>query len=133
MVAYQTYPKGTPQLYVLNITVVPNTSLPWHEHPIPNAAYVLKGALTVEKKANGEKRMLKAGDVVSERVDSAHRSYTGKEGVTLVVFYAGQKGSLYRNRPDNCAAIGVFSLRACSISALSIKRVIETLRLHRMR
>ncbi|MEN3258658.1 cupin domain-containing protein [Sodalis endosymbiont of Spalangia cameroni] len=91
-VAYQAYPKGTPQLSVLKITVAPNTSLPWHEHPIPNAAYVLKGALTVEKKANGQKRTLKAGDVVPEMVDSAHRGYTGKEGVTLVVFYAGQKG-----------------------------------------
>ncbi|WP_371441360.1 hypothetical protein [Candidatus Sodalis sp. SoCistrobi] len=59
---------------------------------MPNAAYVLEGALTVEKKANGQKRTLKAGEVVSEMVDSAHRGYTGKEGVTLVVFYAGQKG-----------------------------------------
>ncbi|MFT4465363.1 MAG: hypothetical protein ACMX3H_19680 [Sodalis sp. (in: enterobacteria)] len=49
-VSYQAYPKGTPQLSILKITVAPNTSLPWHEHPIPNAAYVLKGALTVEKK-----------------------------------------------------------------------------------
>nr|WP_254304277.1 hypothetical protein [Candidatus Sodalis sp. SoCistrobi] len=53
---------------------------------------MLEGALTVEKKANGQKRTLKAGEVVSEMVDSAHRGYTGKEGVTLVVFYAGQKG-----------------------------------------
>lgn len=89
---YKEYPKGTPQLSVLKITIAPNTSLAWHEHPIPNAAYVLNGVLTVEKKATGEKRLLKAGEVLPEMVDSAHRGYTGKESVTLVVFYAGQKG-----------------------------------------
>lgn len=86
------YPKGTPQLSVVKIVVAPNTSLVWHEHPIPNAAYVLNGVLIVEKKATGEKRLLKTGDVLPEMVDSAHRGCTGKEGVTLVVFYAGQKG-----------------------------------------
>lgn len=91
-VLYKEYPKGTPQLSVVKIVVAPNTSLVWHEHPIPNAAYVLDGVLIVEKKATGEKRLLKTGDVLPEMVDSAHRGYTGKEGVTLVVFYAGQKG-----------------------------------------
>ncbi|SCZ50928.1 MULTISPECIES: cupin domain-containing protein [Photorhabdus] len=91
-VFYQEYPKGTPQLSILKITIAPNTSLDWHEHPVPNAAYVLDGVLTAEKKSSGEKRLLKAGEVVSEMVDSAHRGYTGKEGVTLLVFYAGQKG-----------------------------------------
>ncbi|HEY3987558.1 cupin domain-containing protein [Cedecea sp.] len=91
-VFYKEYPEGIPQLSVLKITVAPNTSLAWHEHPIPNAAYVLNGVLTVEKKDTGEKRLLKAGEVLPEMVDSAHRGYTGKEGVTLVVFYAGQKG-----------------------------------------
>ncbi|WP_256137931.1 hypothetical protein [Serratia quinivorans] len=54
---------------------------------------MLSGVLTVEKKSTGEKRVLKAGEVLPEMVDSAHRGYTGKEGVTLVVFYAGQKGT----------------------------------------
>ncbi|MEN8617843.1 cupin domain-containing protein [Shewanella baltica] len=90
-VVYKEYPKGTPQLSVLRITVAPNTSLAWHEHPIPNAAYVLSGILTVEKRSTGEKRVLTAGEVLPEMVGSAHRGYTGKEGVTLVVFYAGQK------------------------------------------
>lgn len=91
-VSYQGYPKGTPQLSVLKITIAPNTSLAWHEHPIPNVAYVLDGVLTAEKKSSGEKRLIKAGEVVPEMVDSTHRGYTGKEGATLVVFYAGKKG-----------------------------------------
>ncbi|OCQ52045.1 hypothetical protein Ppb6_02839 [Photorhabdus australis subsp. thailandensis] len=90
-VPYQGYPKGTPQLSILKITIAPNTSLDWHQHPIPNAAYVLHGVLTAEKKSSGEKRLIKAGEVISEMVDSTHRGYTGKEGVTLLVFYAGQK------------------------------------------
>ncbi|KAA1190166.1 cupin domain-containing protein [Photorhabdus heterorhabditis] len=90
-VPYQGYPKGTPQLSVLKITIAPNTSLDWHQHPIPNAAYVLNGVLTAEKKSSGEKRLIKAGEVLPEMVDSTHRGYTGKEGVTLLVFYAGQK------------------------------------------
>ncbi|MCU5774739.1 cupin domain-containing protein [Erwiniaceae bacterium BAC15a-03b] len=91
-VFYKRYPKGTPQISVLKITVAPNTALAWHEHPIPNAGYVLSGRLTVENKTTGEKRLLKAGEVLAEMVDGAHRGYTGKEGVMLVVFYAGQKG-----------------------------------------
>jgi len=91
-VFYKAYPKGTPQLSVLKITIAPNTSLSWHEHAMPNAAYVLKGVITVEKKVTGEKRRLSAGDVLPEMVDSVHRGFTGKEGVTLIVFYAGQKG-----------------------------------------
>jgi len=89
---YQAYPTGTPELSVLKIVIAPNTALAWHEHPIPNAAYIEKGELTVEKKSTGEKRQLKKGDVLPEMVDSAHRGYTGKEGATLIVFYAGKKG-----------------------------------------
>lgn len=51
-----------------------------------------KGVLTVEKQATGEKRTLHAGEVLPEMVNSAHRGYTGSEGATLIVFYAGQKG-----------------------------------------
>lgn len=47
---YKTYPDGTPQLSVLKITIPPNSSLSWHQHAIPNAAYVQNGTLTVEKK-----------------------------------------------------------------------------------
>lgn len=89
---YKAWPEGTPQLSVLKITIAPHTTMAWHIHPIPNAAYVLSGILHVEKKSTGEKRTLKAGELLPEMVNSAHRGYTGKEGVTLLVFYAGKKG-----------------------------------------
>jgi len=90
---YQAYPSGTPELTVLKISIAPHSSLAWHKHPIPNAAYILQGALTVEKRSTGEKRVLKAGEVLPEMVNSVHRGFTGEEGATLVVFYAGQKGT----------------------------------------
>lgn len=89
---YKTYPEGTPQLTVLKITVAPQTHLDWHTHPVPNAAYMLSGVLTVEKKSGGEKRIFKAGEALPETVGTVHRGYTGDEGATLVVFYAGKKG-----------------------------------------
>lgn len=89
---YSAYPQGTPQLSVLKITIAPNSSLAWHQHPIPNAAYVQSGVVTIEKKSTGEKRQVTAGEVLPEVVDIAHRGYTGNEGAVLIVFYAGKKG-----------------------------------------
>lgn len=89
---YSSYPQGTPQLSVLKITIAPNSSLAWHRHPIPNAAYVQSGVVTVEKQSSGEKRQVTAGEALPEMVGSAHRGYTGNEGAVLIVFYAGKKG-----------------------------------------
>lgn len=97
---YSPYPTDTPQLSVLKITIPPNSSLDWHEHLVPNAAYVQQGELTVEKRVSGETRTLHAGEVLPEMVNSAHRGYAGKDGVTLIVFYAGQKG-IDLSRPVN--------------------------------
>ena len=88
-VPYAAYPTGQTELTVLRITNAPHTTLPWHTHPMPNAAYVLSGELTVEKADSGLKRQLVAGDVLPETVNSTHRGYTGEQPVVLLVFYAG--------------------------------------------
>lgn len=88
---YTAYPQGAPELTVLKITIPPHSSLPWHTHPMPNAAYVLSGELTVEKKENGQKKVLTAGQVLPEMVDALHRGTTGDKPVVLIVFYAGVK------------------------------------------
>jgi quercetin dioxygenase-like cupin family protein len=67
--------------------------LPWHSHPIPNAAYVVSGELTVEKQSTGEKKVLTAGQVLPELVGQVHRGTAGDEPVVLIVFYAGTKGT----------------------------------------
>ncbi|WP_216843048.1 cupin domain-containing protein [Granulicella sp. S190] len=85
---YKAYPAGQPKLSVLKITIPPRTKMKWHEHPFPNAAYILSGDLTVEKR-DGTSKHFATGEAVAEMVDSAHRGVTGEAGVVLVVFYAG--------------------------------------------
>src|SRR5690606_2368380 len=87
--AYAAYPEGRPELTVVKLTIPPHTTLPWHTHPMPNAAYVVSGQLVVEKQADGQKRTLGAGQVLAEMVDTPHRGVTGDEPVVLIVFYAG--------------------------------------------
>ncbi|MGE7991805.1 cupin domain-containing protein [Pseudomonas sp. NPDC089554] len=90
--AYKAYPKGNPQLSVLKISVPPNSSLPWHTHPFPNAGYILSGSITVEQKSTGLKKVYTTGQVIPEAVDIAHRGFTGDDGAVLIVFYAGTEG-----------------------------------------
>ncbi|MGS0740521.1 cupin domain-containing protein [Glaciimonas sp. GG7] len=90
-VPYQSYPSGKPELTVLRITIPANSELPWHTHPMPNAGYVLSGEITVEKKENGEKKLLRTGEVLPEMVDGLHRGVTGDTPAVLIVFYAGTK------------------------------------------
>lgn len=89
--AYGAYPSGTPEITILKIVIPPHTALPWHTHPMPNAAYVVSGELTVETK-DGKTRLLKAGDVLPETVGVIHRGHAGDHEVTLIVFYAGAQG-----------------------------------------
>jgi quercetin dioxygenase-like cupin family protein len=90
---YKPYPKGQPQLSVLRIYIPPHTSLPWHSHPVINAAYVLTGELTLEKKSDGKKLHLKTGDVLPEMVNELHLGYTEDQSALLLVFYAGVEGT----------------------------------------
>ncbi|HWZ49669.1 MAG TPA: cupin domain-containing protein [Herbaspirillum sp.] len=91
-VPYTAYPGGAPEITVLQITVAPHSALAWHTHPMPNAAYVLSGEITVEKKSTGEKKLIKKGQVLPEMVNALHRGVTGDAPVVLIVFYAGTKG-----------------------------------------
>jgi quercetin dioxygenase-like cupin family protein len=91
-VPYTAYPDGAPEITVLQITVAPHSALAWHTHPMPNAAYVLSGEITVEKKSTGEKKLITKGQVLPEMVNELHRGVTGDAPVVLIVFYAGTKG-----------------------------------------
>ena len=89
---YRSYPPGQPELSILKITLAPHTELEWHSHPIPNAAYIVSGELTLERKKDGKKQHFSAGQAVSETVDTFHRGVAGNEPVVLIVFYAGGAG-----------------------------------------
>jgi quercetin dioxygenase-like cupin family protein len=91
-VPYTAYPNGAPEITVLQITIAPHSALAWHTHPMPNAAYVLSGEITVEKKSTGEKKTITKGQVLPEMVNELHRGVTGDAPVVLIVFYAGTKG-----------------------------------------
>jgi len=86
---YVAYPKGQPQLTVLKLTIPANTVLPWHRHPVPNAAYVLSGEITVEDAEGHKAASFMAGQAFTESVDEVHRGRTGAYPVTLIVTYAG--------------------------------------------
>ncbi|MBD8495941.1 cupin domain-containing protein [Pseudomonas syringae] len=86
---YTAYPKGQPELTLLKIRIPADTTLNWHRHPVPNAAYVVAGQLTVQARDSANEVVLKAGDTLAEMVDIMHRGVTGNEPVELIVFYAG--------------------------------------------
>jgi quercetin dioxygenase-like cupin family protein len=91
--AYQHYPAGQPQISILKLTIPPHTALKWHVHPMPNAAYVLSGDLTIEERGGASKHVV-AGQAVAETVGVVHRGVTGNEPAVLIVFYAGAPGLL---------------------------------------
>jgi quercetin dioxygenase-like cupin family protein len=89
---YKSYPSRTPELSILKITLPPHSKLEWHSHPIPSAAYIVAGELTLERKTDGKKQLFTAGQAVSETVDTLHRGVVGNQPVVLIVFYAGGLG-----------------------------------------
>jgi quercetin dioxygenase-like cupin family protein len=96
---YKSYPSSQPELSILRIILAPHTELEWHSHPIPSAAYIVAGELTVERKKDGKKRHFIAGQAISETVDTLHRGVAGDEPVVLIVFYAGSPGVLLTHDP----------------------------------
>ena len=89
---YRAYPAGPPQLTLIRLKIPARTQLPWHTHPMPNAAYIVSGELTVETRANGASRTLRQGQTLAEMVGTEHRGITGNTPVELLVFYAGTPG-----------------------------------------
>ena len=84
------YPDGQPQIKVLRITIPAGVTLPWHYHPVINAAVILDGTLELRLK-NGITKRYKAGETLIEVVNTLHSGKAlGSEDVRLIVFYAGE-------------------------------------------
>ena len=96
---YKSYPSGQHEVSILKITLAPHTKLEWHNHPMPSAAYIVAGELTVERRKDGKKKRFTAGQAVSETVDTFHRGAAGSEPVVLIVFYAGSPGMPLTRHP----------------------------------
>ncbi len=86
------YPKGTPEITILRITIPPRYVLPMHMHPCINAGVLLKGQLTVTTES-GQVLRMKPEDPIVEVVDTWHYGKNeGNEPAEILVFYAGIKG-----------------------------------------
>ncbi|MCQ8242099.1 cupin domain-containing protein [Rhizosaccharibacter radicis] len=98
---YTAYPKGTPELTVLRLTIAPGAALPWHTHPFPNAGYVLSGALTIHDRDSGKQETFRPGQAFTESVDDVHRGVAGDKGAVVLLVYAG-----IRNQPTSVPVAG---------------------------
>ena len=88
------YPRGQPLLKVLRIGIPSGVVLPWHTHPVINAAVILRGTLALNLK-DGTTRVFQTGEAIVEVIDTVHTGQAiGAEDVEVVVFYAGVEGVL---------------------------------------
>jgi quercetin dioxygenase-like cupin family protein len=97
-VPYEAYAAGVPEIVVRKITIPAHGVLRWHEHPMPTAAYVLAGEITVEEpdgqtegQTEGKQQHFTAGQVIPEPVNTVHRGTVGDTDAVFIVFYAGVK------------------------------------------
>ena len=86
------YPSGPPEIKVLSIKIPAGVTLPWHYHPVINAAVILKGRLKIYTK-DGETKDFGPGEALIEVVNTVHAGKAmGSEDVEVVVFYSGSQG-----------------------------------------
>ena len=86
------YPASPPEIKVLRIKIPAGVTLPWHYHPVINAAVILKGRLELYSK-DGMTKAFGPGEALIEVVNTVHAGKAlGSEDVDLVVFYAGSQG-----------------------------------------
>ena len=86
------YPQGQPEIKILKIKIPAGVTLPWHYHPVINAAVILDGTLELYLQ-NGSKKRYESGDTLIEVVNTLHSGKAvGSKDVHLIVFYAGEKG-----------------------------------------
>jgi quercetin dioxygenase-like cupin family protein len=84
------YSTGEPKITIQRISVSPGgqaLTLPVHCHPMPLAAYVLKGGVTVVK-LSGQTEHFKSGDAFIEVMETWHQGVFTEDS-ELLVFYAG--------------------------------------------
>lgn len=96
------YPGGTAQIIVQKITITPGDEdfyISEHCHPIPLAAYVLKGSVHVAERS-GQYHIFRAGHAFIEVMDTWHK---GKflEDTELIAFYATSEGTPLSVKADD--------------------------------
>ena len=79
----------------LLITIKKGERLPLHKHPVLNVGYLIKGTLTVYKET-GEKKILKAGEVLVELINQWHygANESNEDALILVTYISEKDGKL---------------------------------------
>jgi len=85
------YPPGEAEVTAVRISLPDGHQADYHCHPMPTFGYIASGRLRVDTR-NGDSTEFKAGDVVSEVMNTLHRGTAVEGPVELLVFYAGAKG-----------------------------------------
>lgn len=90
------YPaEGNAEVTAVLVEIAPGQQTNWHKHPVPCFAYMLEGEVHVEL-ANGEVKVLKAGQAFAEVVDLLHNGRNpGPQPAKLVMFVVGLKDQPY--------------------------------------
>jgi len=87
------YPSGPAEVTAVLLEIPSGTDTGWHVHSAPNFAYMLEGELEV-RLPSGQTRLLRAGDVHSEVVDTVHAGRSVGQGpARVVVFYTSTVGA----------------------------------------
>lgn len=95
------YPKGQPEITILQIVIPAGSKTPLHLHTVINAGVLLKGELDVHME-NGKTLKLKAGDSLIEVVEKPHWGQNnGKTDAEIIVFYAGVQGEKVTKELDD--------------------------------
>ena len=85
------YPQGQPELVAIKYIIPPGKKLNWHHHLVMNHGVLVQGELTIIA-LDGRIKVVRAGDVVVEMVDTIHHGENrGTEPVVLYMFYLSQK------------------------------------------
>ena len=85
------YHSDATEIALMRYTIPPQTSLPIHQHPSINAAYVMDGEVTVVQEGGGE-RTFRKGEAIIEMVGKWHHGINrGPVPTELIVFYATAK------------------------------------------
>ena len=87
------FKEGAGEVSALHVEIAPGAQTGWHQHPVPNFAYVLEGELEISLK-DGRTNRVKAGDALAEVVQVLHngRNPSATQPAKLVVFYIGGVG-----------------------------------------
>jgi quercetin dioxygenase-like cupin family protein len=85
------YPQGQPELVAIKYIIPPGKKLNWHHHLVMNHGVLVQGELTIIA-LDGKTKVMRAGDVVVEMVDTIHHGENrSTEPVVLYMFYLSQK------------------------------------------